>query len=133
MSDERTDERRTATRQRSFLRGRIYYNNRLNSVDCLIRDISPTGARLTFSGTVSIPDVVDLYIPQKEQTLRATVHWRNGDELGVTFADANAAATPQPAANNLAERVTRLEVEIAQLKRMMKKFKTELQGDEDAA
>ena len=66
----RTVERRRITRNKSFLRGMIYFNNRRNVVDCLIRDISPYGARLIFSDAVTAPDVLDLYIPQKEQTLR---------------------------------------------------------------
>ena len=70
-------ERRNATRQKSFLRGCIYFNNRRSAVDCLIRDISSTGAKLIFSDAITVPDVVELYIPQKEQTLRAEVHFRS--------------------------------------------------------
>ena len=66
----------------------IYFNNRRNVVDCLIRDISPYGARLIFSDAVTTPDVLDLYIPQKEQTLRIHVIWRHGQEVGVAFAQA---------------------------------------------
>ena len=66
----------------------IYFNNRRNAVDCLIRDISPYGARLIFSDAVTTPDVLDLYIPQKEQTLRVHVIWRHGQEVGVAFAQA---------------------------------------------
>ena len=43
-------ERRRVARQKSFLRGSVHFNNRRTVVDCLIRDISPNGARLTFSG-----------------------------------------------------------------------------------
>jgi hypothetical protein len=53
-------ERRKATRQKSFLRGCIYFNNRRSAIDCLIRDISASGARLIFSDTVTVPDIVDL-------------------------------------------------------------------------
>ena len=61
-------ERRRATRQKSFLRGCVYFNKRRGAVDCLIREISDEGARIIFSDTVNVPDVVELYIPQKEQT-----------------------------------------------------------------
>lgn len=64
-------ERRRATRQKSFLRGCVYFNKRRGAVDCLIREISDEGARIIFSDTVNVPDVVELYIPQKEQTVRA--------------------------------------------------------------
>jgi hypothetical protein len=33
-------ERRRATRQKSFLRGCVYFNKRRGAVDCLIREIS---------------------------------------------------------------------------------------------
>ena len=88
MTDEselRSTERRGTARQKSFLRGKIYFNNRRNVVDCLIRDFSPTGARLIFSEPVTMPDVMDIYVPQKDQTLRAHVAWRHGDEVGVSF------------------------------------------------
>ena len=127
MSDQterRTVERRRSARQKSFLRGMIYFNNRRNAVDCLVRDISPYGARLIFSDAVTTPDVLDLYIPQKEQTIRVNVVWRHGQEVGVAFAQA---AQMEPAAEpgDLAERVARLEMEIVGLKRVLKKMKTD--------
>src|SRR5260370_1454897 len=87
-TEPRAVERRRAVRQKSFLRGMIYFNNRRNAVDCLIRDISPYGARLIFSDAVTTPDVLELYIPQKEQTLRVHAIWRHGQEVGVAFAQA---------------------------------------------
>jgi hypothetical protein len=126
-------ERRKSSRQKSLLRGRIYFNNRRNSADCTIRDISGNGARLIFSDAIAIPDVVDVYIPQKEQTLRAHVHWRRGQELGVTFTPAAAAPDQLAAPDDLAGRVERLEAEIAALKRMLKKLRAELTTESDAA
>src|SRR5712671_5917972 len=95
-TEPRAVERRRTARQKSFLRGMIYFNNRRSAVDCLIRDISPYGARLIFSDAVTTPDVLDLYIPQKEQTLRSHVIWRHGKEVGVAFAQA---AQMEPAAD----------------------------------
>jgi hypothetical protein len=127
-------ERRRAARQKSFLRGRILFNNRRTAVDCLIRDISATGARLIFSDAVSIPDLVDIYIPQKEQTLRAHVQWRHGQEVGVAFPEAGAEPAEQTGASaDLAARVQRLEAEIASLKRMLKRLKADVESDIDAA
>jgi PilZ domain len=127
-------ERRIASRQKSFLRGCVYFNNRRSAFDCLIRDISSTGARLIFYGFVSVPDVVDLYIPQKEQTLSAQVQWRHGDEIGVSFANAAQAPGPTaPAEVDLAERVGKLEVEIAAIKKLLKRLKTDAAGTDEAA
>src|SRR5260370_38752696 len=92
------NERRNASRQKSFLRGSIQFNNRRTVIDCLVRDISATGARLIFSDSVSVPDVVDLYIPQKEQTPRAHGQWRRGEGVGVAFAKGGQAPAPPPPA-----------------------------------
>jgi hypothetical protein len=35
------DHRRLGSRQKSFLRGRVYFRNRLFSFDCLVRDFLP--------------------------------------------------------------------------------------------
>ena len=129
-------ERRQSKRQKSFLRGCIYFNNRRSAVDCLIRDISENGARLLFSDAISIPDVIELYIPQKEQTLRAIVQRRHGEEVGVTFANA-ASATAKSVPDDLtdlAERVQKLEAEIASLRRVLKRLRADVSGpDTDAA
>jgi hypothetical protein len=128
----RTVERRRITRQKSFLRGMIYFNNHRNAVDCLIRDISPYGARLIFSDAVQTPDVFDLYIPQKEQTLRVHVIWRHGQEVGAAFAQA-AQVDPVAESGDLNERVARLEMEIAGLKRILKKMKSDAGPEFDVA
>jgi hypothetical protein len=125
---ERTTERRRIARQKSFLRGMVYFNNRRSVADCLIRDISPFGARLIFSDTITTPDTMDLYIPQKEQTLRAHVIWRVGHEVGVAFPQATQ-SEHAPVSGELAERVTRLETEIAGIKRVLKKLKADTDAD----
>ena len=139
-TEPRAVERRRIARQKSFLRGMIYFNNRRNAVDCLIRDISPYGARLIFSDAVTTPDVLELYIPQKEQTLRVHTIWRHGQEVGVAFAQAahmDPVAEPGDPGSGpgqaLAERVARLEMEIVGLKRILKKMKTDAGPEFDVA
>ena len=132
QTESRTFERRKVSRHKSFLRGMIYFNNKRNVVDCLIRDISPYGARLIFSDAVTTPDALDLYIPQKEQTLRVDVIWRHGQEVGVAFAQA-AQVAPATEAGELSERVARLETEIAGLKRLLRKMKNDTGHEFDVA
>ena len=134
-------ERRRSVRKKSFLRGCVYLNKRRGALDCLIRDLSEQGARIIFSDAVNVPDVVDLYIPQKEQTLRAHVIWRHGQEVGTAFAQhlqmEPASAEPADAAaaqaGSLAERITKLEAEIAALKRVLKKMKADAGPEFDVA
>jgi hypothetical protein len=130
---ERATERRKTARQKSFLRGAAQFNNRRSVVDCLIRDISPYGARLIFSDAASIPDVLELHIPQKEMTLRSHIIWRHGKEVGVAFAQTLQMEPAQKPAGELAERVAKLEAEIAGLKRLLRKIKSDVGADFDAA
>jgi hypothetical protein len=123
-------ERRGSQRQKSFLRGCVYFNKRRNALDCLIRDISDGGARIIFSDTVSIPDVVDLYIPQKEQTIHAHVQWRHGDEIGLAFPDAIRAAGGTED-GELAMRVAQLESEVSALRREIKHLRHEIEEGQE--
>jgi len=124
-------ERRQSTRQKSLLRGCIYFNNRRSAFNCLIRDISATGARLILSETISVPDVIDLYVSQKEETLRARVQCAAAANGGRVRSAAHA---PRKPADDLAERVEKLEAEVAALKKLLKRLKSDVAGDaEDAA
>ena len=125
------EQRRRTPRQKSFLRGCIYFNNRRSSVECLIRDISDKGARILISTGVNIPNSVELYIPQKDQTLRARVEWRQEDEIGLAFVEANIAGTPPPP-QELTQRMAQLESEIASLRGVIKRVKTKAKTSRDS-
>jgi hypothetical protein len=130
--NDHTPELRKSPRQKTLLRGKLYFNNRLNVVDCLIRDISDCGARLIFSEAVAIPDQIELYIPQKDQTLFVTVAWRQGPEVGVAFEQASN-ADHKTESGDLAERFAQLEKEVAAIKRFLKKLKTEAGPESEVA
>ena len=84
-------ERRATARVRSFIGGRIVFNNRNSSVDCLIRNVSSNGARISLLGAVTIPDEFDLVIPVQSRSCRARIAWRRADEFGVQFIGTEAA------------------------------------------
>jgi hypothetical protein len=121
-------ERRSSVRHRSFLKGCVYYNNKLSSVECLVRDISEGGARLKFFGTVTIPDLMELHLPSKDETFQARVQWRAGDEIGVAFQLAEAAPplAPTGTAPDLADRVARLEKLLAAHERKIQELQAAL-------
>jgi hypothetical protein len=124
-----SDERRTLLRKRSFLQGRLYFNNRRSSLDCLVRDISDQGAKLKVSDSIAIPEFVELHIPNKDETYRAKVQWRTGFEIGVTFENEHEAApsiVPNAGPADLLERVRRLEAEVASLHRKVNELQNEL-------
>jgi hypothetical protein len=126
-------ERRNSRRLKSFLRGFVYFDKRRGTMSCLVRDLSDIGARIIFSETVTIPDMINLHIPQKNQTVRARVTWRRGDEIGLGFSAANPVADPLPDTAALMRRVAQLEGKIAALRRVLNRMKGERPDLDDEA
>ena len=128
------DEPNVAIRHKTFLKGTLYYDNRRASIECVVRDISDSGARLTFEHPVTVPDNVELFIPQKQQTLRARVQRRGANEVGIAF-EINRSDEPRRTADaELQMRVETLETEIAALKRLVAKLQAKvLPHDVDVA
>lgn len=118
-------ERRTSRRSKSFLRGFVYISRKRGALACLIRDFSEKGARIVFSDSVALPPVIDLYIPQRDQTLRARLQWRRGDEIGLSFIGNERAAASEPSAGEVMQRVAMLEAEIASLRTLLKRMKND--------
>jgi len=119
------EERRHTPRHRTFLQGRVYYNSRRQSADCIIRELTDEGARLSFTDPVALPHAFELHIPNRDQTLRVETVWNHGTDVGVSFVrhDAHASPSIAPAAHAAAneqpllERVEKLEKELAALRR----------------
>lgn len=126
-------ERRQASRQKSFLRGLVYLGNSPSAVSCLVRDLSDTGARLTFAEPVAATELLELHIPVKGQTLRGKVKWREADEIGIAFVSDTGAETPSAGDDQLAVRVARLECEIVALKQLIKRLQKATASITDAA
>jgi hypothetical protein len=117
------EEPNIAIRQRTFLKGTLFYDNRRGSIECVVRDMSASGARLTFDHPANVPDNVELFIPNKQQTLRARVQRRGPNEVGIAF-EIERSLEPRRASDaELQQRVKTLEAEIATLKRLVAKLK----------
>lgn len=118
MSDLRKE-----VRLRTFLKGRIVFNGGNASMDCLVRDLSTAGARLTLSETAALPDGFDLEIPAKDRVYKATLRWRRSDGVGVAFVDdrmpAQPAAPAETSVTALLQRIHDLEAENATLRRLV--------------
>ena len=128
------EEPNIAIRQRTFLKGTVYYDNRRASIDCVIRDMSDSGARLTLDHPATVPDNVELFIPHKQQTLRARVQRRGPNEIGIAFEIDRSLEPRRVSDAELQQRVETLEEEITALKRLVAKLKAKLlPHDLDAA
>jgi hypothetical protein len=57
-------ERRAIARRKSFMQGRVFFNRRQSSMDCLIRNFTKVGAHLHFSGTAALPDAFEIHVPE---------------------------------------------------------------------
>jgi hypothetical protein len=108
-------ERRKLARNRTFLGGMIAFNHRNSTMNCLVRNLSVGGARISFTNTVTVPDVFDLTIKQKERTLLARMVWRRADEAGIIFLNEPVARAPIPL--DWARRLRDCEAEKAALRR----------------
>ncbi len=71
---------------------RIIFNNENSSVDCTLRDISDSGAKVRVNGWFDVPQEVQLQIPEGVerfgQLADCNVVWHHGDLLGLAFAEA---------------------------------------------
>ena len=70
---------------KTYLHGFAYFGKAGTAVECVVNDISDSGARLKFPAAPPIVDTVELHIPSKGRVNRAKVLWRAADELGVGF------------------------------------------------
>lgn len=99
-------ERRQSTRRRTYLGGRANYEKPISSDECLVRDCSPDGARIEFSGSTLIPDAFDLTIRDSGETRRVRVVWRDGLQVGAAYESAARPLTPE-----VARRIHQLEAD----------------------
>jgi hypothetical protein len=116
------NERRTLLRHKTFIKGRIYFNNGLSSMDCIVRDLGENGSRLEVSESVALPDAFDLYLPNKDEYFHAKVEWRKGNSVGISWNPerlAGDAGEHGDAQNAFADRLAKLEREVATLRKRL--------------
>ncbi|WP_372425059.1 PilZ domain-containing protein [Salinarimonas chemoclinalis] len=124
-----TSEQRTAPRRRALVAARIRYGGGAVTIDCVVRNISETGAKIDISEGVTLPGHFEIVIPQMNVVHRAELRWRRGGEAGIAFLDvaegeppaeaaapaaATLAVTPSEAA--LKARIRALEAEVVRLR-----------------
>ena len=78
-------ESRNARRQRVLKGGKIVFNNHGSVVDCTIRDLSATGAKLVCRDFQAVPDEFELVTMGDNQIRSAIVKWRKADMIGIDF------------------------------------------------
>jgi hypothetical protein len=109
-------ERRKEQRWPAYLGGRIVCERRETTADCLIRNTSPSGARLVLHQAALLPDEFSLQIPCKQAELRVRICWRRVDEIGIDTALENQS---EPIDLAVGRQMRRLEEQAEQLKRRL--------------
>jgi hypothetical protein len=87
-------EHRSSPRTRTILQGRVVFNDRFSLIECIVRDLSETGAQIAFSHPITLPSELELEIPRKQLSTRARVMWSNGKVHGLLFLGATQAEVP---------------------------------------
>ena len=64
---------------------KIVSMNQWSVVDCTVRDMSETGARLICGDQVSVANEFRFLLPSDNSIRTAKVVWRRGDLLGIEF------------------------------------------------
>lgn len=64
---------------------KIVSMNQWSVVDCTVRDMSETGAKLICGDQVSVANEFRFLLPSDNTIRTAKVVWRRGDQLGIEF------------------------------------------------
>ena len=79
-----TDEKRIAPRHRVLKQGRLAFDGG-GAVDCMVRNMSNTGARVEVVNPVGLPGAFTLVIPSDKFTRRCHAVWSHDKRIGVAF------------------------------------------------
>lgn len=78
------EERRKDQRHRTFKAGKIAFN-RGAVIDCTVRNLSRSGARLDIADQIVIPEQFMLLIERDNLQYPCYVEWRKENQIGVSF------------------------------------------------
>lgn len=79
-------ERRIAPRTKTLKRGKVYFNNMSSTFDCVVRNISATGALLTLDEAAHLPKEFEIRIGEERALRLARLVYRRGVLAGIHFA-----------------------------------------------
>ena len=114
MTDAPAD--RSTPRIRTLLQARIEFNAGATTVECTVRDLSESGARLQVPDSVVLPPKFTLFVPKHGRRYNALLRWHRQGYVGVEFEGAHGADT---ATEDDEGRIARLEAEVARLRRVI--------------
>ena len=79
------NERRVVERRRAFLGGVLRFNGGDGALECVVKNFSAGGARLSFGEAMAVPPRFDFRIGQDGGWYPAAIKWRKGNEIGIGY------------------------------------------------
>ena len=83
--DYRHENRRAARRNRIFKRARVILGDGYSTVECVVRDVSDNGARITIEDPIAMPGSFSFVFLDKGVVQAAVVRWQRGRNIGIEF------------------------------------------------
>ena len=101
IRDYQHHEIRGSARKRMLKTGRVLIGNRL-TIDCVIRDMSTTGARLVFGAPPMLSGDMKLLIVSTNSVVPIDIVWQGGLAIGVRFTGPQRQMRDRPARGSIA-------------------------------
>jgi hypothetical protein len=79
------EERRSRKRWHTVLKAQIISKNQSAPLECTVRNLSDTGARIYFADTSALPLEFELEIPSKGLRVQSRRIWGRGANHGLQF------------------------------------------------
>jgi hypothetical protein len=89
------DNKRIAARSRTLKSAKIVHLDKWQVVDCAVRDISATGAKLQCKEQMAVPNELRFLLVSDNTIRRARVAWRRDDLIGIEFTSDAERAPPR--------------------------------------
>jgi hypothetical protein len=109
---------------KSYLRGFVYFGRAGCAVECVVHDISDSGARLKLLGRPPLVDTIELHLPIKGRVHRARVLWSTVDKIRVSFMEVGTASVLHSDVDALSRRIIDRKSEIVVLKRSIERLQS---------
>ena len=111
-------DRRQSPRDKVLYGGVAETNERGSTMDCVVRNVSETGACVELDSSGRLPEQFNLKIPRKGRSFLAKLIWRQANRVGLAFRT----MMTDPPSSDLDERLRRSEIKKRQLQRRIKEL-----------
>jgi PilZ domain len=78
------EQRRVAKRMRVLKSAKLILDD-MRAIDCAVRDISATGAKVLIGSSNNLPDTLKLYMVSDSTIRDIEIAWKRHDMIGVNF------------------------------------------------